>query len=170
MRRCVPSGMNRILLVGLLMLAAYGGTSAGDSPEYRVLSCGDAFFYFVDLEGETLLTIHIPGLATEAAEAGEPITRTLSHADPALVITLQTGRFLDDAICDDVIENDPVVDTTHLPVAGTIVVTVTPSGDGGSPIDVGGIADLTVADLEFRRIGFVRDAVHLGLRIGWYPG
>ncbi|MCA9572626.1 MAG: hypothetical protein KC656_32520 [Myxococcales bacterium] len=128
--------------------------------------CGDLVVYAASADHTLLLRVDAPGLVAEAREAGTSVFRTVTLPDPAVTVLLDQGGSVDDAICDDVIENGgPQVRRTLEAVSGTAMVTVRPDGEGR-------------ADVQLTDVGLEGDggAVTLpafswtDVAVGWLPG
>lgn len=140
--------------------------------------CGDMYLNARNEDDTQILIVQIDGLVAMAEAAGETIMVEYAGNDPALEITAQHGMYLESLACTDVIENDPVIEERWVASqgedgdAGTVVITVTPTGDG--------YADATVT---LDGIYFVREVTDVfdvpivlehfeftDVSVGWEPG
>ncbi len=143
--------------------------------------CGDVYFYAVDAADRVLLTFSVDGVVAQARVAAETITTpfTLPHAE--VLLRLEQGSRISDAICDDVIEQGggPRVDRTWIAIAGTATVTIRP---GNSPLDDQGDdlapfharGDLILDDVIFEDADGHRLTIDElkwdDVLVGWLPG
>lgn len=119
--------------VAVLALTACSSNLLGPDFEDRFAhrgGCGDVWFFAVDRDDEVLLTFSTPGVVAAATESGEPTTTAFDLPDDDVILTVEVGSRISDAICDDVIENGgPRVDRTYRAVGGRATVTIRPGAD-----------------------------------------
>lgn len=136
--------------------------------------CGDLVVYAVDADKTLLLDVQADGLVQAATEAGEPTTTTFDLATATGVrVILEQGSEIDDAICDDVIENDgPIVDRSWTATAGTLEVTVRPG-----PTDTASDprSDVTLTDVVLTPDGrgetlSLPSMTWTDIPVGWFAG
>jgi hypothetical protein len=136
----------------------------------QVVSCGDAYFYFLNDSATQMVTIAIPGLATRATEAAATIEESHSVGAPGLLATLITGSHLDQMACNDAIEFDPVVETELTASAGEVQVVATANLDVPSPMDVAlTLVELTITELTFGEVR-TESGSFSDLQVGWFAG
>ncbi len=163
-----------ILTAIVLTACAVGGAATPDRPidlaSMEVGSCGDAFFYFLNDSGTQMVTIAIPGLANRATEAAETIDESHAVGDPGLIATLTSGSHLDQLVCNDAIEFDPVVESEVAASRGQVQVSAVANLDAPSPMDVALTrVQLTVTGLTFGEVG-INAASFSDLEVGWFAG
>jgi hypothetical protein len=143
-----------------------------DLASMQVGSCGDAYFYFLNDSATQMVTIAIPGLATRATEAAETIDESHSVGDPGLLATLISGSHLDQLVCNDAIEFEPVVESELAATGGQVQVSAVADLDVPSPMDVALTrVQLTVTSLTFGDIPTDTDSVSFSdLEVGWFAG
>jgi hypothetical protein len=143
-----------------------------DLAAMRAEACGDATFYLVDPDGTRLVTIVIPDLAARAHEAAGPTTETFDVGQPGITITMQTGTHLEQMVCNDALEAEPVVESESAATSGTVAVTSVARDGGDSPIGENlAESELTVAGLRFGDLTSPAEPVTFGdLLIGWFVG
>jgi hypothetical protein len=133
-------------------------------------ACADVYFFAVDAVDEVMLTFSTPGLVAAARAAGAPVTTVLSLPDADVVLMVEQGSRVSDAMCDDVIENGgPRVSRTWNAVAGSATVIVRP---GASEFDAR--ADLVLEGVVFQdgdgHRRSIDSFVWSDVSVGWLPG
>jgi hypothetical protein len=141
--------------------------------------CTDVSLYAYAPDGTVVLTFYADGAATAAHDAGGPVSFRWdfpSDAADAPRLEVEQGTELDNLLCNDLIEGDPVVLRRWVPVAGTASLSVEPTGERTDWGEVPSLADLVLTDVAF----VPEDApdttpVQLGelaisSGVGWMPG
>ncbi len=141
-----------------------------DLTSMQIGSCSDAYFYFLNDSATQMVTIAMPGLATRATEAAETIVESHSVGDPGFTATLTSGSHLDQLVCNDAIEFDPVVESEVAASGGDVQVSAVANLDVGSPMGVALTrVHLTVNGLTFDEV-VTNSASFSDLQVGWFPG
>lgn len=169
--------MRRALATLLLALGAAGCAPAlqegFDEELTRKGACADMLFFAANAEGSIALSFTVPPLIEAFLASGDPEQSTAwTLPDRDVVAVVELGTRVDDALCDDVIENGgPQVAATYVPTQGSLTVRLRP----------GATAEDTRADLILTNAIFVRDVTGAGdvpvqrveildVIVGWFPG
>lgn len=161
-----------VTTTSLLTLIACGSDPLGPGFESGLIhrgGCGDVILYAVDADDELMLSFHLPGAVSAAAEAGEETTTVLDLPDASVELVLEQGTRISDAMCDDVIEQGgPQVAFTWTATAGRATLRIRPDVQGTARADLlledvvlesDGGATVRLQHLEWENVG-----------VGWYPG
>lgn len=167
--------IRRLVLLPLVTACAGPGLEDGFLAELtRTGGCGDVFAFATDPAAERILEIHGDGWIADALDGG-PTTLDLDLSTaPADEVTVEvrTGSRVDDAACDDVIENGgPQIDRTYVAVAGRLQVALT-LGDTpeATTLDLQ-LSDLVVEPAEGGDAVEAGAVLSLeGLTVGWFAG
>ena len=136
--------------------------------------CGDYFVYIRNEEDTISLSIQGAGLAALAHEEGSMVEvsydfESTSSSLPSLM--LQRGSLLNTNSCDDVFEDEPIVQESLEAISGTMVLRVEPEGEATDWGEVPAVMDVTLTNVCFSG----SETLCLGSMgfasfIGWLPG
>ncbi len=137
--------------------------------------CADAVFYARDPDGNLVLSVEVPGLASDAWDAGGTTGLSGSLPDPGIAVSLSRGTALPSP-CDDAADPDSAVADAWQAVSGTITAEATPeAGDTGAAAKG---AFPARGYLRLEDVGFASDTapeatlpdIEISAFIGWLPG
>lgn len=143
------------------------------------VGCTDVSLYAYAPDGTVVLTFYVDGAATAAHDAGGPVSFTWdfpSDAADAPRLEVEQGTELDNLLCNDVIEGDPVVLRRWIPVAGTATLSVEPTGERTDWGEVPSLADLVLTDVAFvpedapDTAPVLLGELTITSGVGWMPG
>lgn len=142
----------------------------------ETFGCGDIFIAARNEADTIALFYRHDGGAAQAHEQGEPVVFSLNIPDEAVTLEAQLGTFLTMESCNDTVDMNrrPAVDVTYSAVSGTVVLTVTPTGEP-SPWESPASADLTLTNVVFESTDgdhsvTVSTFEESGIHVGWLPG
>ncbi len=161
--------MNKTFLIALVLVACAGpaqpSTSAApglDLGSMKAMGCGDAVVYLVNSGGTALITINLPGLAGAATDAP-----TRSDFSATEVTTITYGRHLDQLVCNDALEFEPVVLSEEPATGGSVVTTAARVGGGDGLTNL----DVTLEGLRFGDLVTTPDPYGVPrVQVGWFVG
>jgi hypothetical protein len=135
--------------------------------------CSDLNVYASD-PGDTIgLILRVDdGLVAAAVEAGMPTSTEIDITDPAVQFRVETGVFVTELECNDVLSKRPVIDETWSATAGTLTIDLLPDGNGNA------LADITLTDVTIERTAPAGGAAPIEIAsyaftdvlVGWLPG
>ena len=137
--------------------------------------CSDAIFYARNPDGSLVLTVEVPGLASDAWDAGGPSGLSGTLPDPGITVSLARGTALR-APCDDVADPATAVADTWEAASGTITAEATPeAGDTGAAAKGAYPAQgyLRLEDVDFASDtapDTTLPVLEISAFIGWLPG
>lgn len=141
------------------------------------VGCGDVWMYAYAPDGTLVLSFRVDGAATAAHDAGGPVTTTYAWPDAgAPPLEVEQGTFLSGLLCNDVIEEAPVVLRRWLPVSGTASLTVEPTGERTDWGEVPSRADLVLTGVSFvpeddpDAAPVALGDLSISSGVGWMPG
>lgn len=131
--------------------------------------CADLIAYAVNSDDTVLLHVLLDGPLE--ASGGQAVTTEVELPDPFALVTVDIGKSVSDATCDDLIINGgPKVRETWTAIGGTVSVNVHPEETPGE----GPRADVHIDDvlLESPHGDQVTIDVFdwISLSVGWFPG
>lgn len=136
----------------------------------EVAGCADLHVYAHDVADERALVVTIDqGLVADAVAMAMPVHVELPATDAAVSIEGRAGFFVTAADCNDAIVELPDIDENWLPNAGTVIIDVTPTGDGFANATV----ELVGVELFRQQPGpapIVVDFTFTDVFVGWLPG
>ena len=137
--------------------------------------CGDYFIYARNADDTITLHISGSGLAQQAHEAdGEiEVTYDINPADPSIqpYLVLKTGSKLNVHSCDDVFEDEPIVDSEWQAVSGSVSFVVSPDGEATDWGEYPAMMDVTLMDVCFGETEPICvESFGFASFIGWMPG
>lgn len=161
-------------LIALTLLAAACTSSNLDVPPLsgRTAGCGDAALYRVSADNGTVLSLYWPGAATGTWEPNDT-TKTIvgDIGTQGIEVWMQVGRYLDQLVCNDAIENDPVVERVYAGVSGSVELTLTieEGGDATTPTATARITELVLETIDGKAIE-IDEVAFEPVRVGWFVG
>lgn len=138
--------------------------------------CSDAFIWGASADDTWALTFHdSSGIVSRAYEAEDTLTESYDMSmdyGQAPSLSVQHGYSLQNAFCNDVYE-EPTIDAEWWIDAGTVTISVTPTGEATEWGEQPASATLTVDGATFSTSGLDPvqvEHVELTANIGWLPG
>lgn len=135
--------------------------------------CGDFSAYAASADDKYMVRVSGAGLVAAAYAAGEPSSFTFDAIDEQIDVSVTIGRNVSSDECTDYSEGNRTVDTVYRPQAGTVIITITPTGDGDEAWNQTADAIIELTDIEllgsYGREQALPDLT-FAASVGWLPG
>jgi hypothetical protein len=135
--------------------------------------CSDYFVYIRNEEDTISLSIQGSGLAAQAHEDGsvEVSYDFESNTSSLPSLMLQRGSLLNTNSCDDVFEDEPIVEESLEAISGTMVLRVEPEGEATDWGEFPAVMDVTLTNVCFSGTETLcLGSMGFASFIGWMPG
>lgn len=163
----------RASLLGLLLLTAACAAGSIDSVplDGRSNGCGDAFLYRISTDNGTVLTLQWQGAATDTWELNDTTKTYVGDVGGAAEVWMEVGRNLGQLVCNDAVEEEPVVERVYAGISGSVELTLN-SVEGTDPAFP--TAEARITDLVLRgedgTVIAVDEMIFGPASVGWYAG
>jgi len=162
----------RTPLIGFLLLAIACSAGATDRIPLDGAShgCGDAALFRVSADNGTVLSLYWPGAATGTWEANDT-TKTITGeiGTQGIEVQLEVGRYLGQMVCNDAVEQEPVVERVYTGISGSVEMTLTAAGGQDFPTAEGRITDLVLRSQDGTVIN-ASEVTFAPATVGWFAG
>ncbi len=164
----------RTSLLGLLLItvACAVGSITSVPVDGRSQGCGDAFLYRISADNSTVLVLRWDGAATGTWELNDTSKTMVGEVgDTGVEVWMEVGRNLGQMVCNDAVEQEPVLETVYTGISGSVELTLTvPEGtDQQFPTAEARVTGLLLRG-EDGTVIEVDEVTFSPVTVGWYAG